>query len=226
MKNSPATSAAGFTLLEVLIAVSLLAIMLGLMLGALRIAARSWDAGEERAARASQLMIVENFLRRHLSGALPLYENSPSGEPNFSFSGTFNSLNYVSFLPEHVGHGELYRFALFVDSAREEHTLKLSVKAHGSAADRDVPAGIEDVVLLEGLEKFQVSYLASTNTPRLGQRFAFSPPTAQPQGESPTWIDEWKRPAMPALVRLEIQVRNDPPTPPLVVAPRIQVSSP
>jgi general secretion pathway protein J len=228
MRNNPRRSASGFTLLEVLIAVTLLAIMLGLLMSTFRIAGISWDEGEKRAHSASQLMIVADFLRRHLSGALPLYENKPSGEPTFSFSGTFNSLSYVSFLPEQVGHGALYRFGLFVDRADDKYALKLSLKPHASAGERDLPSNIEDVALLDDLESFEVSYLApTTNTaPRFGQAFGISPPTDPGRGESPAWVDEWNRPAMPLLIRLDIQVRNEKRNPPLIVAPRIQVNSP
>ena len=55
----------GFTLIEVLLATTLLGIMMLLLTGSLRIGADSWEAGEERMAKASRLFIVESFLRRH-----------------------------------------------------------------------------------------------------------------------------------------------------------------
>ena len=61
----------GFTLLELLIAMSLLGFILVLLFGGMRLGARSWDAGEKRAENATHLALLQGFLRRELSQVTP-----------------------------------------------------------------------------------------------------------------------------------------------------------
>ena len=57
---------AGFTLLEVLIATSILGIMMVLLFGSMRICIRSWEAGEAHMQKVSRMTVIQNFFRSHL----------------------------------------------------------------------------------------------------------------------------------------------------------------
>ena len=63
----PRTAAArregGFTMIELLIALGLFAIMSGVLFGALRLAGRSTDAGEAKAQAASGMRLAGDYLR-------------------------------------------------------------------------------------------------------------------------------------------------------------------
>ena len=54
--------AAGLTLVEVLIAVTILATIVVLMASALRVGARAWEAGEKRAAAQQELRAIVELL--------------------------------------------------------------------------------------------------------------------------------------------------------------------
>ena len=58
----------GFTLLEMVVALVLLAAMLALLYSGLGFAVRSWDAGDANGVRVSDRRIAENFVRRELGG--------------------------------------------------------------------------------------------------------------------------------------------------------------
>ena len=64
--------AAGFTLIEVLLATVLLAAGLALGFGTLRAATATVDRGEAMAARTERMRAVEGFLRRRLAAAQPI----------------------------------------------------------------------------------------------------------------------------------------------------------
>ena len=70
-------AAKGFTLIEVLIAMTLLGVMVVLLFSSLRIAAESWEAGETKTAQVNQKAVVYQFFKRHLSSIrpLPMLEN-------------------------------------------------------------------------------------------------------------------------------------------------------
>lgn len=72
--------AMGFTLIEVLIAMSLLSIMVVLLFGSLRICAQSWERGENKITDVNEVAVVDSFFQRHLSSAIPLWNDFGLGD--------------------------------------------------------------------------------------------------------------------------------------------------
>jgi len=71
--------AMGFTLIEVLIAMTLLSIMVVLLFSSLRTCAQSWEQGENKITEVNEVAVVHNFFQRHLSSAIPLWNDFNSG---------------------------------------------------------------------------------------------------------------------------------------------------
>ena len=61
----------GFTLLEMLLAISLLTLLAGLAYGTLRIGVRGWEAADAQADREDALRVGWPFLHQTLEGARP-----------------------------------------------------------------------------------------------------------------------------------------------------------
>jgi general secretion pathway protein J len=61
----------GFTLLEVLLAVTLLAVVAVVLAAGLRVAVRAWDAGERQAAAQQEVRVVVELVSEALASALP-----------------------------------------------------------------------------------------------------------------------------------------------------------
>jgi general secretion pathway protein J len=89
-KHHSSSAAAGFTLIEVLIAMTLLSIMVVLLFSSLRICAQSWEQGENKIAEVNEVAVVYNFFQRHLSSALPVWNDfsAGNGESAASRAGT------------------------------------------------------------------------------------------------------------------------------------------
>ncbi|MDP3589656.1 MAG: prepilin-type N-terminal cleavage/methylation domain-containing protein, partial [Methylobacter sp.] len=68
----------GFTLIEVLIAMTLLSIMVVLLFSSLKICAQSWEQGENKITDVNEVAVVYNFFQRHLSAAIPLWDDFSS----------------------------------------------------------------------------------------------------------------------------------------------------
>jgi general secretion pathway protein J len=205
--TAPRRRAAGFTLLEVLIATSLLGMMMLVLMGSLRIGAASWDAGEERMAEAARLFTVQNFLRAHVGGALPLAGTVQGGRTAFMFRGGPDFLEYVAALPSQVKSGGLYRFRLYVAKDGEAQDLRLAILPYVSGQDADdAVEPVDDLVLFENLGSFKLSYLPREDRMRQNTR---------------SWLDEWEQTQFPALVRVDIEPENGEPWPSLVIALKI-----
>jgi general secretion pathway protein J len=203
----------GFTLLEVLIATTLLGVMMLLLTGSLRIGAESWDAGEERMARASRLYVVENFLRAHIGSLLPVAGTMKDGEMEPSFRGRRDFLTYVAPLPEQIKAGGLYRFELYVSQNGESKDLRMAILPYTSRQDRtDKLEPVDDLAILENIRELKLSYL-----PRPLQGPGVNP---LQQDQPPQWADEWEQPQLPALIRLDIEPMDEDPWPTLFIAPK------
>jgi len=76
----------GFTLIEVLIAMTLLSIMVVLLFSSLRICARSWEQGENKIAEVNEVAVVYHFFQRHLSSAIPLWDDFTARDGGYAAS--------------------------------------------------------------------------------------------------------------------------------------------
>ena len=106
MRNKYVSRFSGFTLLEMLIVTGLLALLVMLGLSLMRTTASASTKSEAAAQRNEQLRSVQAFIRRQITGALPIaYEfNASNGEATF-FSGDRNKLQFVANMPGYLSYG-------------------------------------------------------------------------------------------------------------------------
>lgn len=96
----------GFTLIEILMATTLLAAGLALAFATLRASTTAAERGELRARDSERMRAVEGFLRRRIGSALPIaYEvDSRTGIP-LRFLGEPERMRFVADLPRYLGRG-------------------------------------------------------------------------------------------------------------------------
>ncbi|MCW2239555.1 prepilin-type N-terminal cleavage/methylation domain-containing protein [Azospirillum canadense] len=99
----------GFTLFELLIALSLLGLLTTVMYGGLRFSARTWEAASAHSDATMTIEAAQSFLRRSLEGARPPAAAPPSGAPRSApvpFVGRPDALAFVTTLPSVLGDGD------------------------------------------------------------------------------------------------------------------------
>ncbi|HET6518573.1 MAG TPA: prepilin-type N-terminal cleavage/methylation domain-containing protein [Geminicoccaceae bacterium] len=202
----------GFTLLELLVAITLLGLIMTMAFSGLRLGTRAWEAADER---EHDVYLVQQLLRTRLGAAYLSPEfgatwQSETGEEEPLFDGGPDYVSFVAPLPELFGVGGLYRVTVeAVDEGGGRLALVMSWRLLRVGADvaAALDAGAEERdrrVLLDGLE---------------GVEFAFLGPDEN-TGEA-VWRDGWReQPTLPTLIRL-VAEHPDEPWPPLVVAPRM-----
>jgi len=104
-------SEGGFTLIEVLVSLVLLALVLALLAGGLRFARGTWDAAAKLDEQAGS-DIAERFLRARLGEAMPLYEHRTAGTVRVVFHGSGDALTFVAAAPNGPAGAGIYRYAL------------------------------------------------------------------------------------------------------------------
>jgi len=197
-------SSFGFTLVELTIALVLLALMSAVMFGSLSFAGRSWDGGEAKAAQVSEMRQTQQFLRGQLSSQYPLRERKTVEFPLY-FAGAADEMRYAAALPTRVTEGGLYFFRLSI--ARDGDKSRLVQEQ--VVADPEIVGDIdfrdaERAVLAEGIKELKFGYYG---------RDAGAADT-----EAPSWRDRWDdKQRLPLLVRIEVTPQKGMPWPPLLV---------
>ena len=92
----------GFTLLELLIGLTLLALMMVMMYSALNLGIRAWDTGDARAGEAADQRIVQSFLRREFSQTFAIRWRGVA-ESRIVFEGSREKVRFVSALSLEAG---------------------------------------------------------------------------------------------------------------------------
>jgi general secretion pathway protein J len=94
------TWTAGFTLLEVLLALGIVAATLAIVFGGLRVGLAAWQRGEERTAKLDHTRSLAVLLERALDGAFP-YRIAPEGEreARILFEGLPDRLTFATLSP-------------------------------------------------------------------------------------------------------------------------------
>lgn len=115
MSAGPSSSAAGFTLLEVLVAMSLFGVLTSLVYTGMHTGVRSWGAVQERSAGAVAERTMRNWLQRQITALVPIQWHERQ-QTRIAFSGDARGLRFFG-VRSHVTRGAgLYR----VDLRREQ----------------------------------------------------------------------------------------------------------
>jgi general secretion pathway protein J len=214
---------AGFTLLELLVAITVLGLLTGLLASGLGFGARVWERERRQLDQWSELQTVQELVRRMLSEAVPLAGTASSGgQQSGAFLGSEDEVKFVGPPPAQSLVGGIYQYGLASrlepDGTRLVLTWRLRTPEGPKRRRRvsnDEPEGMDMEQLQEGDEVVLAERLASV-------RFSFF--GAEEQGSAARWRDRWQDPTrLPLLIRLAIAF---PPGdrrvwPELTIAPRI-----
>jgi prepilin-type N-terminal cleavage/methylation domain-containing protein len=132
-------SANGFTLLELLISITIFALILVALTSGLHFAGRAWDQQQRRDIRQGDVNAVQNVLRHMIA----------SGR---KFEGDKTSLKFVGSLPAALERGGLFDIRLDLSEDR----LVLSWQPHFKGPR--IPSGQNKAELLKGVAGLEVGY--------------------------------------------------------------------
>ncbi|NOR20341.1 MAG: prepilin-type N-terminal cleavage/methylation domain-containing protein [Xanthomonadales bacterium] len=192
--NKSPQKGAGFTLVELLLAITLMSILLGLTYTGLRAATRSSERGEKMLADGGEIRASHQFLRRQLNQMLPLAFGATGNNDNdrIVFVGDAGSIQYVAPMPGYLGSGGPQVQFIELASANDEGVLQFSHALLQGYQDEHLFER-DPVILLEGVESGGFEFLGLSE-----------------DGEPTGWTTSWDQPdKLPVAVRLNVEFSDD-----------------
>jgi general secretion pathway protein J len=181
---------AGFTLLELLVAIAVLGLLSLSIARGLSLGSGAWGRAHTRTSQAERLRDTTRLLRQLVAGAIPAFASSAPDDRTIAFAGTPEELRLVTRLPPSAGTPATVAARLFL----QDGALILAWRL-------DLPRSDGDGTLPETRQVIAQNIAAL--------KFAYAAPW-QPQ-----WLGQTK---LPALVSIAIEDNDEPHTqwPPIV----------
>lgn len=180
----------GFTLVEIMIALTLLSMIVLLLFSSLHTVNRSWKSGLDKVDKNDEIRLVSDYIRKQITQTVPLLWLNQDGR-RLVFIGKQKQLTFTSTLPAHRGGGGLYFMTLKVDETGESKQLVLNYhRADPGISPFDPPPLDKQtrILLLDNIEVIDFTYYGYEHD------------------DEPVWHDNWQNEAtLPRLVRLNIQ---------------------
>ncbi len=152
---------AGFTLVEVIITLTLLGLILLIISGAFRLGLSAWDRGEETREAYQRQRTVTQLVTRQIKSAVPYKIKTQKAEGDYlAFEGKGNGLKFVSTLSLRATRPEGFVFAIYEFKTGGQEGGRLVVYEKKVVNKDFFEEGPKDegVSVLEGLSDVRFEY--------------------------------------------------------------------
>jgi len=179
----------GFTLIEVVMALAIFALMGGILYGAFSLGHSAVEKSDTNATRSQKQRAIADLLGSYIRSAFPYRESAQ--DKTVYFAGESSALSFVSSYSQAMGGRGMAKITISQD---EDDTGLASLKLAETVPVRlGADAGqSHSLVLLTNLREFRLAYL-------------------DPQAEDENWEDQWEgreRGRLPRAVRLSYLDEN------------------
>ena len=194
MRRRVTDAEAGFTLVELLVALALMVVIAVLLVNAVVGARQALNVVDQRGTQAS-VPAVQSLLRRLLVEARANPDAAAQANPDRAFIGDPDKLRFVSSFVPQGQYGGLWRYEIPIDASKragESSALVLTqqlVRPASSAPSPPLPS-----VIFQEVRALKVRYFG-----------------AEDKDGAPQWRDAWRHPyRLPRLVSVDVTfVRSD-----------------
>ncbi|MGI9419561.1 MAG: prepilin-type N-terminal cleavage/methylation domain-containing protein [Geminicoccaceae bacterium] len=183
----------GMTLIELLVAMTLLGMLMAALTGSLRLGARVWEKSGLSLDESSHVSVVSRFLKDRFEQALPIAVSEPAGADRPLFQGRRRMLRWVSTMPISVGDSP------FVIEL--EHIEQPGVDRSGDLIMRWQPlrdgccrpdTSVGERTLIDEVVDMQLRYFGRKS-----------------DGTGSRWHDAWEdEPRLPGLIRIDLRFQK------------------
>ncbi len=195
-------------MVELIIAVGLLAMLSGFLFAGFRYALQTSERGIERNEFHEDMRRSQDFLRQHLEEMLPLRYQKELGKP-LRFRGDGSRIIYIAPVISRIAEGGVLWWELSLQGDGDKR--KLALRRAPFTGDESEPPAFEpqnESTLAQGVQSIKISY--------------YDQPDPQLNGN---WTDNWSDDQrLPNLIKIELKGPRDRIWPELVVQPQLTPS--
>jgi prepilin-type N-terminal cleavage/methylation domain-containing protein len=176
----------GFTLVELLVALTIVALIAGLLTSSMGFSLNTAETVEARILDNESLHAAQRAFRRQVQLARPVVVESGSEDVRLAFAASASQLDFVAPLPGLTLGGLLHHISMRFDADSGQLLMEFVPYLDDSRDGEDAFA-VHQAVLIDGLENAEFSYLDTLGA------------------ASGTWLPEWRDAGrLPDLVRLSL----------------------
>ena len=175
---------AGFTLIEVVIALAIFGFVLAGLAQATRFGVTATNLEDRLAEGAAQLERMDRVLRQLVEQA-----SAPVSTDDKPFAGEEHRLTLLTLLPDEPQTQPNMRHAQVAVGVDDRHRLVLRWRPHPNAAAIGQAPPMQEIVLAEGVERIDLAYRAGIS-------------------EGGKWSKTWTDTPLPALVQIHFVLSN------------------
>lgn len=200
----------GFTLLEVLLAMMLLALIMALAYGGLRAGAKISTRGTVAIEETNRLRVAQTFVRTQLRRMLPLLIEVDDQEQPVLFVGESDHMKFVADMPGYLGQGGPQVQEIYIErSERSGRALQFQFSPLNLLDDTSYEPA-EPVILFGGVKSARFEYAGLDEDGELGD-----------------WQSQWEESGqLPVLVAIRIETEDERvPFPDIVVSPMLDTAA-
>ena len=193
-------AARGFTLLEVMITLTILSMMLVIIFGAFRLGLSAWQRGDSTKEEYQRFRTASELMLRQIKSMVPLKIKTEKAEGDYlAFEGKLRTLKFISALPikSRKPEGLVYAMYEFKEDGDGGRIVLYEEKALNKDFFEVGPKEDSGVSLMEGVSEV---------------RFEYCRPADPEKNQEEKWEEEWnakEEKALPKAVRVSITYKNE-----------------
>ena len=194
MKSKLKNNQRGFTLLEIIVVMTMLSLIMVMIYGGIQTSRKISEKGLKRINASNEIRVVSELIRRQVSRILPMAFKEDDGE-FVIFEGDDRHIMYVSPMPGYLGNGGPHVQLIEIVNAKGGKILQFSHWLLSDSLEEDSfeDSDQEPVVLLENIRDAEFSFV------KLDE-----------EGELGDWENSWEEPeTTPLMVRLEVDMGDN-----------------
>lgn len=180
----------GFTLIELVVAMSLVALLMTMVYEGLRTSQRASETGQAFIDRTNRLRITQEFVRQQVSRLMPLpYKQDASTGKLYLFEGDREKIRFVAPMPGYLGFGGTYVQELEVIRDGRYRSLVFRHWLQNGFDEKKIDKSEPPILLISGIKDATFRFRG-----------------LNPEGKVGDWTERWDD---PQLTPLAVQLKMD-----------------
>ena len=185
----------GFTLVEVMITMTILGFILLIIFGGFRLSFSAWERGDSTKEELQRRRIISQLISQQIKSIVPYRIKTEKAEGDYlAFQGKSQSLKFVSALPIRTKRPEGFVYAIY--EFKEGRLLLYEQRVLNRNFFEEEPREETGISLLEGISNIRFEYYREAD---------------KEKNITEEWVEEWsakEEKKLPKLLRMTFSFKN------------------